>query len=195
MAASIQPGPSDADVERATRRWLERAVLGLDLCPFARGPYEGGRVRIAVSAATDADELAGDLERELKTLADREPSRLETTLLVHPGALVDFLEYNDFLDVADALLDVLDLAGTLQVASFHPDYRFADVAADDPANCTNRSPFPTLHLLRESSVERAVEACDDPEAIYQRNIETLRRIGEAGWRALIADGVEDKDGE
>jgi len=195
MAASIQPGPSDADVERATRRWLERAVLGLDLCPFARGPYEGGRVRIAVSAATDADELAGDLERELKTLADREPSRLETTLLVHPGALVDFLEYNDFLDVADALLDVLDLAGTLQVASFHPDYRFADVAADDPANCTNRSPFPTLHLLRESSVERAVEACDDPEAIYQRNIETLRRIGEAGWRALIADGVEDKDEE
>ncbi len=193
MPASIQPGPSDADVERATRRWLERAVLGLELCPFARGPYEGGRVRIAVSAATGADELAGDLERELKTLADSEPSRLETTLLVHPGALVDFLEYNDFLDVADALLDVLDLAGTLQVASFHPDYRFADVAADDPANCTNRSPFPTLHLLRESSVERAVEACDDPDAIYRRNIETLRRIGEAGWRALIAAGDEEKE--
>ncbi len=192
MPASIQPGRTDAEVEEATRRWLERAVLGLELCPFARGPYEGGRVRIAVSAASCADDLAGDLERELKWLADSDPARLETTLLVHPGALVDFLEYNDFLDVADALLDVLDLAGTIQVASFHPAYRFADVAADDPANCTNRSPFPTLHLLRETSVERAVEACDDPDAIYRRNIETLRRIGEAGWRACIEDCTEDR---
>ncbi|MBY6205446.1 DUF1415 domain-containing protein [Halomonas denitrificans] len=185
MPASFQPGPADGDVERATRRWLERAVLGLDLCPFARGPYEDGRVRIVVSAAKDANELAGDLEQEMKRLADTDSSRLETTLLVHPGALVDFLEYNDFLDVADALLDALDLAGTLQVASFHPYYRFADVAADDPANCTNRSPYPTLHLLRESSIERAVNAYGDTDAIYERNIETLRRIGEAGWRARI----------
>lgn len=193
MPASILPGKSVADVEQATRRWLERAVLGLELCPFARGPYEAGRVRIVVSAAASEDELAGDLETELKLLADADAGELETTLLVHPRTLGDFIEYNDFLDVADALLVALDLAGTIQVASFHPDYRFADVSADDPANCTNRSPFPTLHLLRETSIERAVEAWDDPDAIYRRNIETLRRIGEAGWRARIEGQDEDRD--
>lgn len=182
--------PDYEAVETETRRWLERAVLGLDLCPFARRPYETGAVRIAVSDAGTEDALADGLATELQRLVDDEPSRLETTLLVVPRMFEDFLVFNDFLDVADAVLQAMDLEGAIQVASFHPDYRFADVPADDPANCTNRSPYPTLHLLRESSIERAVAAHGDPDRIYRRNIETLRRIGEAGWRARL-DGETD----
>jgi hypothetical protein len=181
-----QSDPTDPSAaRRSTTQWLERAVLGLDLCPFARGPWESGRVRIVVSDATTAEALAGALEHELQHLAAVDPAELETTLLVHPDVLRDFLDFNDFLDVADALLETLELDGVIQVASFHPDYRFADAPEDDPANCTNRSPFPTLHLLREASVARAVAGLDDPDAIYRRNIETLRTIGEAGWRARI----------
>lgn len=174
-----------AVIEAETRRWLERAVLGLDLCPFARGPWESGRVRIAVSAATTPETLAMTLEQELQRLVEADPTRLETTLLVHPDAMRDFLDYNDFLDVADALLDAMSLEGVIQIASFHPEYRFADTPEDDPANCTNRSPFPTLHLLRESSIARAVAAFGDTATVVERNIETLRRIGETGWRALV----------
>jgi hypothetical protein len=166
-------------------QWLERAVLGLDLCPFARAPWEGGRVRIVVSEAATVEALVKALEQELRHLVAADPAGLETTLLVHPDLLRDFLDFNDFLDVADALLETLEMDGVIQVASFHPDYRFADAPEDDPANCTNRSPFPTLHLLREASVARAVAGLDDPDAIYRRNIETLRTIGEAGWRARI----------
>ena len=172
-------------VDLATRRWLERAVLGLDLCPFARGPWDGGRVRIVVSPATTVEALAESLHEELKHLAGADPARLETTLLVHPAVLGDFLDFNDFLDVADRLLEALELDGVIQVASFHPEYRFADAPENDPAHCTNRSPYPTLHLLRESSIERAVAAYGDTDAIFERNIETLRRIGVDAWRALI----------
>ncbi|NKI34090.1 DUF1415 domain-containing protein [Wenzhouxiangella sp. XN79A] len=170
------------------RSWLERGVLGLDLCPFARRPYETGRVRIAVSRADREDALVADLDGELRRLAEADPEALETTLLASPLLFDDFLDFNDFLDLADAVLRALGLEGELQVVGFHPDYRFADAPPDDPANCTNRSPVPILHLLREESVARAVAGLDDPDAIYRRNIETLRRLGEAGWREWIEGG-------
>jgi hypothetical protein len=169
----------------ATREWLEKAVIGLNLCPFAKAVHLHERIRWVQSEARDADTLLGDLVRELQQLAAADPDEVETTLLVHPQALADFADYNDFLDVADAALDALGLAGTLQVASFHPDYRFAGSAADSIDNFTNRSPHPTLHLLREASIERAVAAFPDAATIYERNIKTLRRLGPAGWRALF----------
>jgi hypothetical protein len=170
-----------------TRRWIERAVIGLDLCPFAGRPYEAGAVGFVVSAARDADALVHDLETELRRLSASVPAALATTLLIHPHALTDFVEYNDFLDVADALLDALDLTEEIQIASFHPDYRFADAAPGSIDNYTNRSPHPMLHLLRSSSVERAIASFGDTSKIYTANIATLRRLGFAGWRALEID--------
>ena len=175
---------SDEAVVAATRRWLERAVIGLNLCPFARAPYLKNRVRIVVSPARDEEALLLDLCEELQRLAVTDEDDVETTLLVHPHVLDDFLAFNDFLGVADAALQEMKLEGELQIASFHPDYEFADAPLGDVANFTNRSPFPTLHLLRESSIERAVEAVDDTDAIYERNIARLREMGVAGWNAL-----------
>ena len=168
----------------ATREWLERAVIGLNLCPFAKAPHAKGQVRYVVSDATDTEGLLADLLHELQLLYDADPEQVETTLLIHPHVLGDFLDYNDFLDIADAAVSELDLDGELQVASFHPDYRFADTEPDDIANFSNRAPYPTLHLLRESSVDRAVAAFPEAERIYERNIDTLRRLGHSGWRAL-----------
>ena len=177
--------PVDADDAIAdTRRWLERAVVGLNLCPFAKGVLTRDQVRFVASTASDPESLAGELAAELQRLAAADPEELDTTLLIHPQVLQDFDDYNDFLDVADALLDELGLDGTLQVASFHPDYRFADTDADDVSNCSNRAPHPTLHLLREASIDRAVAAFPDAADIYLRNIDTLRRLGWDGWRAL-----------
>ena len=176
--------PADPAIIASTRVWLERAVIGLNLCPFARAPYQQQRIRYRVSHATDTDSLLDDLCGELQSLQVAKPADCETTLLIHPFVLQDFLEFNDFLDSADAALTALGFDGELQVASFHPDYQFADSPPDDIANFTNRSPYPILHLLRESSIERAIEAIDDPDAIYRRNIETLRRLGRQGWHAL-----------
>lgn len=169
----------------ATRQWLERAVIGLNLCPFAKGVHLKQQIRWVESAATDADALLDELVHELRLLADADPEAIETTLLVHPRVLTDFGDYNDFLDITDAALEALGLDGTLQVASFHPDYRFEGSAADDIDNATNRSPHPTLHLLREASIDRAVESFPDAAGIYERNIETLRRLGPEGWRRLF----------
>ncbi len=179
--------PDDAAVIAATRRWIERAVIGLTLCPFARAPVRESRVRFRVSHARDVEALAADLHEEVQRLIDTDAAAIETTLLIHPQVLGDFLDYNDFLDLADAVLETLDLDGELQIASFHPNYQFADTAADAVENCTNRSPYPILHLLRESSIEQAVGAIGDPDAIYQRNIETLRRLGVGGWQALWSE--------
>lgn len=174
---------SDADaVIAATRRWVERAVVGLNLCPFARAVTD--RIRYRVSAATSEDELLADLESELRLLRDADPQAIETTLLIHPHVLQDFLDFNDFLEVADAAVAALGLEGEIQIASFHPRYRFAGSAEDDIDNYTNRAPYPTLHLLREASVERALAAFSDPASIYRRNIETMRRLGHAGWTRL-----------
>lgn len=174
----------DAPYIEATRRWVERAVVGLNLCPFARAPFVQGRIRYAVSHARDTDRLLDDLCGELQSLAAVDAGQCETTLLIHPHVLGDFLDYNDFLDVADAAVETLKLDGVLQVASFHPHYQFADTAPDDVENASNRSPFPTLHLLREASVERASEAMSDPDEIYRRNIDTLRKLGREGWQKL-----------
>jgi hypothetical protein len=170
----------------ATRIWLERAVIGLNLCPFAKGVHLKQQIRWVESAATDADALLDDLVRELRLLADADPETVETTLLVHPQVLQDFDDYNQFLDVADAALEALGLAGTLQVASFHPDYRFDGTEPDDITNASNRSPHPTLHLLREASIERAVDSLDDANEIVERNLDTLRRLGPEGWRRLFS---------
>ncbi len=182
--------PEDAPYIDATMRWLERAVIGLNLCPFARAPHIQGRIRYAVSHARDTDALLDDLCGELQSLAAADPADCETALLIHPHVLGDFLDYNDFLDSADAAVETLRLDGVLQVASFHPHYQFADSAPDDIENASNRSPYPTLHLLREASVERAAEAMTDPDEIYRRNIETLRKLGSAGWRALDVGAQE-----
>lgn len=174
-----------------TRQWLERAVIGLNLCPFARAEHARGRIRIVASAATDQASLLEDLQHELLYLADADPARCETTLLVHPAVLGDFLDYNDFLDLADALLEDLGLEGVLQVASFHPAYQFAGTTVDDITNHTNRSPYPMLHLLREASVEKAVSTFPDVAGIAERNQQALRELGPDGWRRIV-EGEADR---
>jgi uncharacterized protein len=167
-----------------TRAWVEHAVIGLNLCPFARGVQVKGQVRYVLSEAREPEALLADLCRELLGLADADPAQVDTTLIVHPHVLNDFGDYNDFLDTADAALASLGLDGTLQIASFHPDYRFAGSEADDIANATNQSPHPTLHLLREDSLDRAVEAFPEAETIFERNIDTLGQLGPQGWADL-----------
>jgi len=159
-------------------------VIGLRLCPYAAGAHRSGRVRYVCSDARDADALLADLRSEVERLLAARPETIETTLLVHPWVLADFDTYNAFLDVADALLDALDATGVLQVASFHPDYRFAGTRDDDIANATNRSPHPLLQLLREASVSAAVDAGADAAAIADANVATVRRLGAAGWERL-----------
>ena len=168
----------------ATRLWLDRAVVGLGLCPFAAPVIRAGRLRIELSAARAPGELLEELCRELLWLADRDPQECETTLLVHPGALTDFAEFNEFLGDFDRALAGLGLEGILQVASFHPRYQFAGTAPDDIGNCTNRSPYPMLHLLREDSITAAVDAGADADAICSANVRTLETLGAAGWAAL-----------
>jgi hypothetical protein len=170
----------------ATQAWFEKAVIGLNLCPFAKAVQARGQIRWVVSAAATADDLLQDLVDELRTLATAEPEQIDTTVLVHPQVLQDFGVFNDFLEIADAALAHLQLEGTIQIASFHPQYRFAGTPARDMANYTNRAPHPTLHLLRETSVARAVAAIPDAADIYQRNIDTLRKLGLAGWKRLLA---------
>lgn len=177
----------DMPYRTATIQWLERAVIGLNLCPFARAPHVQGRLRLRVSHARDTDALLDELCGELQSLNALSPDECETGLLVHPFVLNDFLDYNDFLDMADAALQTLGLEGEWQVASFHPDYQFADSTPDAIENFSNRSPFPTLHLLRESSIERAMEQMSDTDAIYRRNILTLQQLGRAGWQALWSE--------
>jgi len=183
----FDPDAIEADV----RRWLERAVIGLNLCPFAKAVYVKNQVRIVVSDASTERALLEQLGEELVLLRDTPADSVDTTLLVHPQVLGDFLDYNDFLDDADGLVEAMDLAGVLQVASFHPDYRFADTEADDAGNLTNRAPWQILHLLREDSIDRAVAAYPDPDAIIERNIETMRELGADGFRRLLADAPGD----
>jgi hypothetical protein len=175
------------EIISATRRWVEKSVIGLNLCPFAENPYRGDRVRFFVSEQRSAAGLLEELRLELTRLASVDPEDCETTLLIHPWVLADFVEYNDFLEVCDAAVAELDLEGVLQVASFHPQYQFAGSNPSDIENYTNRSPFPLLHILREASVERAVAAAGDTEEIYRRNIRTLRALGHAGWQRLWRD--------
>jgi uncharacterized protein len=176
---------AEIDPIDATREWVDKAVIGLNLCPFAKAVQIKGQVRYVLSAARDTGALLAELEQELRHLATVDPEQTDTTLIVHPQLLQDFLDFNDFLEHAEALLEQLALEGTLQIASFHPHYQFAGTDPDDITNYTNRSPHPTLHLLREDSIDRAVEAFPEAEAIYERNVETLQRLGLDGWEALF----------
>ncbi len=178
-------GTDATDPIAETRMWLEQIVIGLNLCPFAKAVYVKGQVRFVLSDATTVEALVEELAEELVLLRDTPAEQIDTTLIVHPDVLTDFLDYNDFLDNADAAIEALDLQGILQVASFHPQYQFEGVAPDDVSNYTNRAPYPTLHLLREDSVERAVAAFPDPDVIVQRNIETLDKLGIEGWTRLL----------
>ena len=175
---------TSATVIASTQRWLERAVIGLNLCPFAKAVHVKRQIRYAVTAATTADALLAELRHEIQLLGKTDPEQIDTTLLIHPQALNDFIDYHMFLKDADVAIRNLGQEGSLQIASFHPAYEFAGSAPDDIANFTNRSPYPMLHLLREASIDRAVAAFPDAATIYERNIETLRQLGHEGWRRL-----------
>ena len=184
----ISPTPESAsEFIAATQGWLERAVIGLNLCPFAKAVHVKRQIRYAVTGAQTADELLAELEHELQILAATDPEMLDTTLLIHPEVMGDFLDFHFFLAEADATIRRLELDGVIQIASLHPQYEFAGSNADDIDNYTNRAPYPTLHLLREASIDRAVAAFPDTADIFERNIETLRKLGQKGWRRLWVD--------
>ncbi len=173
-----------------TRRWLERAVIGLNLCPFAKAPHVKGQIHYAVCDGADAQDVLALLRAELQALAALDPAARETTLLIAPHLFADFLDFNDFLGQADTVLHDLALQGTLQIAPFHPRFQFAGTAADDITNATNRAPHPTLHLLREASIDRAVAAFPEAATIYEANMATLRKIGHDGWAMLDVGATE-----
>jgi hypothetical protein len=175
---------TDDQVVQDTVAWVERAVIGLNLCPFAKSVHVKGQVHYAVSHATDAAGLLEDLKFELKQLVALDAKARDTTLFIAPYCLHDFLDFNDFVAKADRALAKLRLDGVLQIASLHPQYQFADAAEDDVTNFTNRAPYPTLHLLREDSIDRAVAAFPNAESIFEVNMQTMERLGREGWSAL-----------
>ena len=176
--------PSDDEVLARTRAWLEKAVIGLNLCPFAKAVYTRDRVRLVVSQARHVDDLLEELDRELDLLVATPAEQVDTTLLVHPTLFPDFLDFNDFLEIAEGVLDEHGLEGVVQLASFHPQFQFDGTALEDMGNYTNRAPYAVLHLLREDSVEKAVDSLADPDAVYQENIRTLDKLGLEGWNKL-----------
>ena len=175
---------TEEQVLKKTKHWLEAAVIGLNLCPFAKAVYVKNQVRLVVSKARHADDLLEELDRELDLLVATPASEIDTTLLIHPTLFEDFLDFNDFLEVAEGVVDEHGLEGVIQLASFHPRFQFDGTEADDISNYTNRAPFAILHLLREDSVERAVEAFPQADAIFDVNIGTLEKLGRTGWKAL-----------
>jgi hypothetical protein len=175
---------SEEEILAATRHWLEKAVIGLNLCPFAKAVYVKNQVRLVVSRARHADDLLEELDRELDLLVATPADEIDTTLLIHATLFDDFLDFNDFLEVADGVVEEHALEGVIQLASFHPRFQFDGTEPDDISNYTNRAPFAMLHLLREASVEKAVEAFPEAEAIFEENIKTLEKLGHAGWKAL-----------
>lgn len=176
--------PDDQTVIDATRIWLEKAVIGLNLCPFAKAVYVKNQIRYVVSHARHTDQFLEELDSELERLANTAPEEIDTTLLIHPTLFPEFSVFNDLLDLAETAPEALGLEGVLQVASFHPDFQFADTQPDDMSNYTNRSPYPTLHLIRESSIARAAESFPDPSVIFERNIEVVNELGPEGWKGL-----------
>ncbi|MEO6322226.1 MAG: DUF1415 domain-containing protein, partial [Polaromonas sp.] len=175
---------TDEQVLIATRLWLEKAVIGLNLCPFAKAVYVKNQVRLVVSQARHADDLLEELDRELDLLVNTPADEIDTTLLIHPTLFDDFLDFNDFLEVAEGVLDEHGLDGVVQLASFHPKFQFEGTEPDDISNYTNRAPFAMLHLLREESIDRAVQAFPEAETIFEENIRTLEKLGHPGWQAL-----------
>ena len=176
--------PDSATVTDHTRQWHEKAVIGLNLCPFAKAPHVKNLVRISVSQARHLDGFLEDLDRELQLLGDTPADELETTLLVHPTLFPDFDTFNQMLDIADAAVVDNGLEGIVQIAPFHPDFQFEGTDSDDIGNYTNRSPYPTLHLIREDSIAKAAQAFPDASAIFERNIALLEKMGHEGWDKL-----------
>ena len=175
---------TDEEVLAITKHWLEAAVIGLNLCPFAKAVYVKNQVRLVVSKARHADDLLEELDRELDLLVATPASEIDTTLLIHPSLFEDFLDFNDFLEVAEGVVDEHELEGVIQLASFHPLFQFEGTEPDDISNYTNRAPFAILHLLREDSVARAVASFPQAEEIFETNIVTLEKLGHAGWKSL-----------
>jgi hypothetical protein len=184
MITAATEGSLQNRMVQDTLRWLERAVIGLNLCPFAKAVYVKGQVHCTVSQASNLEALRDDLLQALKDLVAHEPDERDTTLLIIQNLLQDFVDYNDFLNVADDCLLALDLEGEIQIASFHPQYQFAGTDEDDITNFTNRSPYPTLHLIREASIDRAVAAFPDAEDIFEANMATMNQLGLQGWQDL-----------
>ena len=176
--------PDSATVTDHTRQWLEKAVIGLNLCPFAKAPHVKNLVRISVSQARHLDGFLEDLDRELQLLGNTPADGLETTVLVHPTLFPDFDTFNQMLDIADAAVVDNGLEGIVQIAPFHPDFQFEGTDSDDISNYTNRSPYPTLHLIREDSIAKAAQAFPDASAIFERNIALLEEMGHEGWDKL-----------
>src|SRR6476620_5549308 len=175
---------TDDEVLNQTRHWLEKAVIGLNLCPFAKAVYVKNQVRLVVSHALHADDLLEELDRELDLLVATPAEEIDTTLLIHPTLFEDFLDFNDFLEMADGVVSEHELDGVIQLASFHPRFQFEGTEPDDISNYTNRAPFAMLHLLREESVDKAAEAFPEADAIFEQNIQTLEKLGIKGWKAL-----------
>jgi uncharacterized protein len=176
---------TDEEVLAQTRRWLEQAVIGLNLCPFAKSVYVKDQVRLVVSHAKHLDAFLDDLDRELELLKTTPAEEVDTTLLIHPTLFPEFLVFNEFLDVADSVLTDHELDGVVQIAPFHPNFVFEGEDEADMSHFTNRAPFPTLHLIREDSLERAIESFGDTDVIYERNMDVLRKLGHEGWRRLM----------
>jgi hypothetical protein len=180
--------PSPDEAINRSRLWLEKAVIGLNLCPFAKAVHKKDQIRYVVSTATQPLELLDDLKRELEYLRDVSAETIDTTLLIHPGVLENFEDFNEFLEVADLAVEDLGLEGEIQVASFHPAFQFEGTGPDDITNYTNRSPYPTLHLLREDSIDKAVAAFPDASKIFEANMATLDELGIEGWKKLFPEG-------
>ncbi len=180
------PPPASREIA-AMQRWLERAVIGLNLCPFAKAVHSKGQIRWVLCKARTPQSLLKALVDELLLLAQTPAQAIDTTVLVHPQVLQDFDAFNQFQDVVEAVLHELQLDGQLQVASFHPQFRFAGTRSTDLGNNSNRAPYPTLHLLREDSISRAVAAFPQAELIFERNVATLRKLGRTGFKRLLAD--------
>lgn len=165
--------PQQEQILNEVNQWLDKVVIGLNLCPFASKPFRENQIRFSVSHSTSEANLLEDLQTELNLLAESKPENIETTLLIVPNMLADFYDYNDFLEYVDALIEDNEWQGIFQVATFHPNYQFGGTKPEDAENLTNRAPYPILHLLREESLEKAIAHYPNPELIPEHNIETV----------------------
>lgn len=186
--------PNPETIIARTRCWIEKAVVALNLCPFAKNPVEGGQVRYVVSKAIDEATLLAEMQQELEHLRATDPAAVETTVLIHPYVLSDFYDYNDFLGIVDAFLEQEGYSGEFQVASLHPDYQFAGTELEDAENYTNRSPYPILHLLREELLEKAILSYARPDKIPERNIRTMEKLGSEKMREMLAECMRIGEG-
>ena len=175
----------ESQVVADTQAWLDKAVIGLNLCPFAKAVVAKQQVRMVVCMDSEPEQVLQMLQQEMQLLVDTDAAVLDTTLLIAPNLLPDFLDFNEFLFDCDSVLVSMELEGVLQIADFHPRYQFASTQPDDISNFTNRAPYPTLHLLREESIDKAVAAFPDASLIYERNVQVLEALGKEGWEGLV----------